>query len=353
MDNNLINNRPKELFDIEYYTELPQLPFELEVPLASNFLGTDIFLLSGIMPKTVDLIEKTGICVFTPRLSEKEVEYYRSHNTKFQMINIVANIHTFKRSGNSNKVLAYPYSISLVAAAKRNLVDERTIELLKNFDFERISEYKSTYTDFCPFKPIDTGFYNLLGLLWGNGVKQYTDTIGFVLGTYFLPTDINLNDIPMFCPGSIDLTIAQKYAKYRIKRFYKPFSDIFPRRIWGCDSPIELFLVQALAQQNVFPTIQALIFNNGCVFDNYYQMVESNIFIKGDELVTAADFYFPEKKLAIFCDSIKYHTRTSNINKDKLIDDKLNDLGIKSLRISGKDIVNNLKSCVDRIIVEL
>ena len=28
MDNNLINNRPKELFDIEYYTELPQLPFE-------------------------------------------------------------------------------------------------------------------------------------------------------------------------------------------------------------------------------------------------------------------------------------------------------------------------------------
>ncbi|MFK2297448.1 hypothetical protein ACIXMM_03540 [Bacteroides fragilis] len=58
MDNNLINNRPKELFDIEYYTELPQLPFELEVPLASNFLGTDIFLLSGIMPKTVDLIEK-------------------------------------------------------------------------------------------------------------------------------------------------------------------------------------------------------------------------------------------------------------------------------------------------------
>lgn len=86
---------------------------------------------------------------------------------------------------------------------------------------------------------------------------------------------------------------------------------------------------------------------------NYYQMVESNIFIKGDELVTAADFYFPEKKLAIFCDSIKYHTRTSNRNKDKLIDDKLNDLGIKSLRISGKDIVNNLKSCVDRIIVEL
>ena len=39
--------------------------------------------------------------------------------------------------------------------------------------------------------------------------------------------------------------------------------------------------------------------------------------------------------------------------KKLLTHDKLNDLGIKSLRISGKDIVNNLKSCVDRIIVEL
>ena len=34
----------------------------------------------------------------------------------------------------------------------------------------------------------------------------------------------------------------EKFLKYRIKRYFKTFSNQKPRKIWGADSPIELFL---------------------------------------------------------------------------------------------------------------
>lgn len=353
IDNNLINNRPKELLDIEYYTELPKTSVVFNYESLPEFLNIDLYTLFGIMPKTKDLVDKTGIKYFSSKLTDEEIEYYRNRNTKFQIINVVANIHTSKKVENEDVFTAYPYSISIVAGPKRGIPDEASIDLLKCFNFEKISNSQPVFTDFSPFKAIETGFYSPVNFLSDKSIKQYTDTIGFVLETYFLPTDIDLEDIPMHGPQNLDSKIIQKYNKYRIKRYFKPFTDIKPRRIWGCDSPIELFLVQGLSKRNIFPKIQTLIFKDGSVFDNYYQMVQNQIFIKGDELITEVDFYFSNEKLAIFCDSQQYHRGNSNKNKDRSIDNRLFDLGIRSLRLNGKDIVDNLNVCIEQIIKEL
>ena len=232
-------------------------------------------------------------------------------------------------------------------------VDSRSVEFIASIDLGKIDFSNQVYTDYAPFKPVVEGFYCDRSFLFVKKLQRYTDTIGFVLETFFLPTDIKLEEALISGPLDIERDILSKYNKYRIKRYFKPFDDVMPRKIWGCDSPIELFILQGLAQKDIFPNIQTLIFNNGQVYDNYYQMIEDKIFIKGDGLVTEADFYLPDKKIAIFCDSVKYHRNKSDKEKDKKISDKLKELGIKSVRLNGKDIVNNLEKCVNKVMEQI
>jgi len=105
-----------------------------------------------------------------------------------------------------------------------------------------------------------------------------------------------------------------------------------------------------LASKNLFPVIQTLIFKNGHVYDNFYDMIKNKIFIKGNEIITEADLYFPKSKLAIFCDSSQFHRGKKNKNKDELIDIELSKIGINTLRFSGKEIVENINSCVDKVL---
>nr|WP_320022339.1 hypothetical protein [uncultured Draconibacterium sp.] len=352
IDNELIKNRPKQLLDIEFYTELPKLDTEFDYSSLPLFLSYDLLTLFGIKPKTMDLIRNIQQHSFQEQPSDKEIEYYQKRGTKFQIISVVANIHTFKKV-NDKSAIAYPYSISLIAGQKRGLVDHCSIDLLKTFDLAEISKKQFIYTDFSPFKPVETGFYTHSSFFSGAKFKHYTDTVGFVLETYLLPTDADLNEIPMAQPQNIPQDLIEKFNKYRIKRYFRPFTDIKPRKIWGCDSPIELFLIQALAQKKLFPIIQTLIFKNGHVYDNFFEMIKSKVFIPGNELITEADLYFPKEKLAIFCDSTQFHRGKKNENKDDKINSELKNIGIKTLRLSGKDIVENLDDCVKRIIDEL
>lgn len=348
IDNNLIKNRPKELYNKEFYTEIPKMPTRFDYESLPSFLNVDLLQLFGIAPKTMDLIKNSQKGFFI-NPSEKEVEYYRKKGTKFQIINVVANVHTFKKENET--AVAYPYSISLIAGPKRGKPDQCSIDFLDKINLEEIDFSSNVYTDYSPFTDVKEGFYAPLGMFSTN--ETHTDTIGFILETFFLPTDIDLKDALINGPQDYDPLILEKYNKYRKKRYFKPFNDIKPRRIWGCDSPIELFLIQGLAEKNIFPTIQTLIFNNGEVHDNFFDMIEKNVFIKGDELITDADLYFPEKKLAIFCDSTKYHRGNKAKEKDQKITEKLSDLGIRSIRLQGKEIVKDLNKCVDQIISEL
>ena len=348
LDNKLIKNRPKELLESEFYTEIPKIPTRFDYSSLPSFLNIDLLQLFGIAPKTIDLIENTQRG-FHINPSKKEVEYYKKKGTKFQIINIVANVHTFKKK--DGEAIAYPYSISIIAGPKRGKPDECSIEFLDRINLEEIDFSSNCYTDYSPFKEVSEGFYAPIGMF--SSSKSYTDTIGFILETFFLPIDIDLGKALINAPQDLDKKIREKYEKYRIKRYFKPFTDIKPRRIWGCDSPIELFLIQGLAQKNLFPTIQTLIFENGEIHDNFFHMIENKVFLKGDKLITDVDLYFPNEKLAIFCDSTKYHRGTKAKEKDRRISEKLLELGIKSLRLQGKEIVKDLNSSVEKILTEL
>jgi hypothetical protein len=351
IDNQLIKDRPKDLLEIDFYTQLPEVPVEFAYDSLPEFLNVDLLQMFGIIPKTMDLIMNTQRG-FLDKPSEKEIDYYRKRDTKFQMINVVANIHTFKISG--DKALAFPYSISLVAGSKRGEPQTCSIDFFKSVGFNQF-ESNNCYSDFSPFLPVQQGFYGPIELFYGNNdIQVYTDTIGFVLETFFLPTDIDLDDAVLHEPQGFDREIITRYGKYRKKkRYFKPFTNVVPRRIWGCDSPIELFLIQALAKRGHFPVIQTLIFKNGEIHDNFYDMISKGIFIKGDELITDVDLFFPDKKNAVFCDSTKFHRGEKAKTKDERISNQLSDLGIRSIRVSGKDIVERLDIIVEEIITQL
>lgn len=61
----------------------------------------------------------------------------------------------------------------------------------------------------------------------------------------------------------------------------------------GAETPIELFLIQALARENLFPQSQMLIMEDGGTFPAWYHLWNDPKFRKRTGLVTQADLHFP------------------------------------------------------------
>lgn len=97
------------------------------------------------------------------------------------------------------------------------------------------------------------------------------------------------------------------------------------------------------------PEIQTIITKDGLTIPSLHKLWENTRSRKRLNAITDADFYFPEKKLAIFCDSKEHHSSKESIEKDKKIDKSLASIGITSLRILGKDIVSNPIECASRV----
>jgi very-short-patch-repair endonuclease len=98
------------------------------------------------------------------------------------------------------------------------------------------------------------------------------------------------------------------------------------------------------------PKIQMNIFSDGTTFPSLQSMWESGKRTKAlSNMITEADFYFDEQRVAIFCDSIAHHSSDEAISKDKAIDEKLKKIGIRSIRISGPEIVASPLKCAKRI----
>ncbi|MFA5292109.1 MAG: DUF559 domain-containing protein [Phycisphaerae bacterium] len=75
--------------------------------------------------------------------------------------------------------------------------------------------------------------------------------------------------------------------------------------------------------------------------------------MKDKTLLTEADFYFPDCRLAIFCDSTKHHRSPKAKQKDNIITDKLKNLGFKTLRIPGSMIVNDFDAALSLVVDKL
>lgn len=340
-----ISNRPKELYEIPYYNGLPNLPIEIEIiGMAGEFFNKDILGLSGVQP-----IENAHLDTYDEFISmnpsKGSLEIYKKKGTLFQGVQVIVSAYGFRKIGGI--LHGKPYNISIFPMSKRGQLTSVDANWIEQIDLESINEIPKHYRGFNPF----FGSYGFYVANYSNFSGIESDMIGFVMNTYFLSTSFNPHDISTpFFPG-IDMIpqVKNDYRKYRKDWYFKKFDKIKPRKIWGCDSPIELFLLQAMDSLELAPEIQTIITHDGDTIPSLHKLWENSKSRKRIKIITEADFYFPEKKVAIFCDSKQHHSSISAIEKDKKVDDALVKIGIQSIRISGQDIVSNPINCAEKI----
>ena len=320
-------------------------------------LNLDFHQLNGILPITKSRIEsieknskvdnKESTVIFTNPHPEEFDYYERIGVTEFQAINLVVNVFTLQEEGSILKGL--PYSVSLVPIEKNKKIEPFDINLLRKVDLEKFSLTGFIYTDFNPFSGWYDGFATNYSVFSKMNLPVYTDCIGFVWETYFLSPKYDSREVQILKNHTYSDQINAKYRKFKTNLFFKPFQDVNPRRIWGCESPIELFVLQGLHSLGKNPQLQVCIYKDGTCIENYFKMQESEIWIGQDKLITAADFYFQNEKVAIFCDGVEYHDKI----KDNAIDRQLLQMGIKPFRFSGKEITENLEKVLETILDQL
>jgi len=174
------------------------------------------------------------------------------------------------------------------------------------------------------------------------------DEIGLVYDHYLLAKKFDKNDVLAVNFDMPNNRMFRKYLKHRTKLLFTPFNTYKARRIWGVDSPIELFLFQELELNGFSPQLQTLLFEDGSSHISLSDLWRSENMVSMDGMITEADFYFPNEKVAIFCDGAHHRRRKQRI-RDQLIDEKLLLAGIQPVRIEGKEIVHDLAAASEKV----
>jgi len=336
-----IENRPSELFTLPHYKHLPEARFQIDLKSSiGEFLANDLFDLDGNQPiegKILDLTD--GVIGVNP--SKEAIDFYQTRGDSFQMINVVVCCYGFEER--EGELFGLPYHISLRPSQKRGVPSSVSPKWIEATDLERVLEGQPHYMGFNPFR-------NAFGLFCVGEVPRNesmcSDVIGLVYNSYFLASNYEPNDVmdPGLCTTLLgeSRSVLADYRKFRFSRYFKPFTNIEPIKIWGCDSPIELFLLQAMNSYGLKPLIQTHILIDGTTFPTLQSLWENGKRTKTlSNTITEADFYFENEKVAVFCDSVAHHSSKEAIAKDNAIDEKLKTIGIRSIRLSGPEIVQS------------
>lgn len=279
--------------------------------------------------------------------SDAEIALFREAKTSFQMISLVVNIARLSKKDDT--LYGVPYALTILPASKRGEVDERDIDAIAKLDTQKmLAEMQPCYVGFDPFAG-DWGLYSPLSFLIGKKHDGRLDELGVVVGQYFLATTFDPEGVMESPLGFGNPKLEEKYGRHRGKLLYKPFTEIAPRRIWGAQSPIELFLFQELLRREIAPVPQVLFYDDGSAHSSLYHLWKDLEFRHAPTVIAEADFYILNKKLAIFCDSNKYHRGGKARAKDAAIDERLAAIGVKSVRVPGKLIVSDLKAAADLV----
>lgn len=347
----LIKDRPIALEKIPFYNEMPPKPLTFDIgSTIHKFLKIDLDDLDGLQPIEGRRIDDKSP-VFGVNPSEELLATYERDGVEFQMINVIANIYGVREE--NGVLVGKPYSISLKPMEKRGRVSRQSPGFFRNFDMESLRGQDYCYKGFNPFSFGYEVFSHYSTLISTGLLSGHSDMIGFVINTYALANKWDFKDVCLPEVPDCNEFLKEKFFKYRTRRYFKTFEDVRPRKIWGCDSPIELFLLHAMNYKGLSPEIQTALFNDGSTHPSLHQMISSNSKESEIKQITDADFYFSEQKLAVFCDSNAFHRGKKAMDKDTRIDGELKDIGIKSLRIMGRDIIDAPYDCVNRIIHSL
>jgi hypothetical protein len=348
----VIEKRPPQLADMAFYKSLPRMPIQVDFDMFPDLLKFDVYGLCGLLPVTSQIAELFPDRTFGVQPTQEVVDYYCSKNTQFLMVSVVANCCIFKQE--NGIIRGHPYSVSLFPASVRNKLDYVSPHFAASFDLENMSTRNLLYLDYDPFSG-EWGLFGPYSILAGeNGINLcFSDMIGFVLGVYFLADSFQPDDVIMVDLADAPSVIQKKYRTFRIKRYYKSFTNLQPRRIWGLESPIELFLMQAMIDYGLSPVPQHLIYGDGSTYPCFHDMFLDESFRNDKTLITQADFYFPDRRLAVFCDSSKHHRSKKARAKDESITESLKELGFNTLRIPGPVIVDDLSHALQLVVDKL
>jgi hypothetical protein len=342
----MIDNRPQVLEDIDHYRFVPEGSISIDYSAMHQLLMMDLLELFSLLPIENELSRIAGH-IIPHQPTEEIVQYFEKKRAKFQMLMIVVNLYDIRNNGEYST--GKPFSISLVPASKRGKPQYIDPAFFRNFDVVSLESQNQVYLGFNPFQQ----GYDLFGSindLYEPAQNYYSDMIGYVTGIYFLANTFDFNEVQLNELVTGNEFISSKYKKLRIRKYFKEFTTIAPRKVWGADSPIELFLIHHLASKGVYPEIQSMIFEDGSVHPSIHHMICENNRESEIRMITEADLFFRDNKIAIFCDSTAHHRSRKAQEKDKKISDHLNSFGIKSVRINGSEIVNNLDDCTNQIL---
>ena len=96
------------------------------------------------------------------------------------------------------------------------------------------------YSGYDPFSG-EWAMYGPLSLV--ARTKGFLDEVGIVVGMYFLATDFDPDDTLMMHVGMPTEKLDARYRRRRSELLFRPFERVEARRIWGAETPIELFLI--------------------------------------------------------------------------------------------------------------
>lgn len=345
----MIEGRPAHLLSDPAYSVRPPLPYRIDWAPVPDLIRKSIADLGGIQPITRAMFDAAGR-ELRDQPSKAEVALFRDKGTEFQMISIVANLIDAGSDEGVKKVT--PFALTLIPAQKRGEVSLCSIDQVAAVDLSAITqEVAPVYVGYDPFKG-DWSIYGAgaPGLVGGQG---HLDEVGLVVDAFYLATDFDPDDVLAPSIGMPTGRASEKYLKRRRELLFRPFQKPEARRIWGAESPIELFLLQELARHGLHPQLQTLIMEDGGVFPSWYHLWQDLGFRHASGLVTEADMFFTEQRVAVFCDGGNFHRGAKAREREERISAKLGELGIKSVRVRGREIVRDLAAAGQKVLEAL
>jgi very-short-patch-repair endonuclease len=340
----MIKDRPKRLTDLSKNILVPPEPFSVSWEMIPEVVRLSLMPVCGVQPVTTSMFRAADQDLSTAP-TEGEISYFRERGTRFQMIQIVLSLAWWEtRQGGIN---AIPFAISAIPVSKRGEVTHTSIDGVSSLCGAPVST-EDVYTGFDPFSGEWAMYVHA-----GNGAligseKQHLDELGIVIERFFLATEFEHDDVVEFDAFITDDQSKKAYRKNRIKKLFQPFSKVRARRLWGLETPIELFLFQELLSRGERPECQYLIYPDGSAFQSLYDMYSDIEFRRGQNLLAEADLFMPKERLAIFCDGA-HHERRKQKDKDARINSELEKLGIRSVRLPGRLINSDLKAAGDLV----
>tara|TARA_R100000935_G_C2841553_1_gene171370 strand:+ start:6266 stop:7186 length:921 start_codon:yes stop_codon:yes gene_type:complete len=304
--------------------------------------------LSGVQPVTGSMLAAADQGPLFDEPSEGEIAYFRERGTEFQMVQVVLSLAWLDT--HYGGVAAVPFSISILPASRRGEVNTIGIDRIAALRGAPVNN-DDAYLGFNPFQG-EWSMFAPTGLAaqFAAG-RTPLDEIGLVIQRYFLPTDIDHEDV-LDADPFIPTASRQAYRKNRMKKVFAPFNTVIARRLWGLETPIELFLFQELLSRGIRPQCQYLIYPDGNAYQSLYDVYSDVEFRRGQNILAEADMFLPEERLAIFCDGA-HHERRKQRESDERIVGKLLDIGIRSVRIPGRLINSDLRAAGEMVVSAL